>query len=71
MYICKTSILIVTLYVLYLHVVIESFQSEWEFSAATVPNMSRRSPQHAMTKDPKTVWPNAVVPYIIDHSLGT
>ena len=30
---------------------------------------SKRYPQNAMTKSAARVWPNAVVPYVIDHNL--
>ena len=29
------------------------------------------SPQQAVVRNPRALWPNAVVPYIIDSSLGT
>ena len=28
------------------------------------------SPQQAVVRNPRSLWPNAVVPYIIDSSLG-
>ena len=30
----------------------------------------KRTPQNAMTKSMFRVWPKAVVPYVIDHSLS-
>ena len=36
----------------------------------TSDQATKRSPQNAMTKSKFLVWPNAVVPYTIDHSLS-
>ena len=38
--------------------------------AASREVFSERGPQNSMTRTPHLIWPNAVVPYILDTFIG-
>ena len=44
-------------------------EQQAQVEAAANPN-DPFSPQQAVVRNQRSLWPNAVVPYIIDNSLG-
>ena len=45
-------------------------REQWQSLEATANPNDPFSPQQAVVRNQRSLWPNAVVPYIIDSSLG-